>query len=138
MSEEKNSLIFDTGDFLLELRARIYEGDPEVNNVALYVKVGSNGFAGTMEMDVGSGDLDEFIRDVLNMNTTLKGGARIEEPYGDRCYIALEIDKSGHVTVMGMLRTGTQKLQFENSFDQTYLASLAKRLANTDMWQESL
>ena len=136
MPEEKNSMVFDTGGFHLELRAKIYKEDPVVNNVSMFVKVESSGFAGTMEMDVGSVDLDSFIQDVLNMNNYLKGKAGIEEPYGDHCFIALEIDKSGHVTVSGMLRVRTQRLEFENSFDQTYLAVLAKKLAQTDMWQE--
>ena len=129
-------MVFDTGDFHLELRAKIYKEDPVVNNVSMFVKVESSGFAGTMEMDVGSVDLDSFIQDILNMNKYLKGKAGIEEPYGDHCFIALEIDKSGHVTVSGMLRVRTQRLEFENSFDQTYLAVLAKKLAQTDMWQE--
>ena len=138
MSEEKSRLIFDAGDFHLELRARIYQGDPKVNNVSMYVKVESSGFSGTMDMEVGSGDLSGFIRDVLNMNQSLKGKARIEEPYGNHCFIEMEIDKSGHVTVTGMLRVWTQKLEFENSFDQTYLARLAEKLARTDVWQETI
>jgi len=136
MSEEQNSMIFDAGDFHIELRAKIYKDDPVVNNVAMYVAVESNGFAGTMEMDVGSNDLEDFIRDVLIMNKDLKGKARIEEPYGNRCYLELGIDKSGHVTVTGMLKTLAQKLEFENTFDQTYLADLARKLAQTDKWQE--
>ena len=138
MSEEQNCMIFDAGDFHLELREKIYKGDPVINNVLLYVKVESNGFAGTMEMEVGSGELDGFIRDVLNMNKDLKGRAGIMEPYGDHCFMALEIDKSGHVMVTGMLRVSAQKLEFENSFDQTYLACLSKKLAQTDAWQEKV
>ncbi len=137
MSEDQNSMIFETGSFHLELRAKIYKGEPAINNVLMYVKVESNGFAGAGEMDVGSHDLDGFIRDVLQMNKYLRGKARIEEPYGNHCFIALEIDKLGHVTVSGRLIGLTQKLEYENSFDQTYLADLAKKLAQKDMWQET-
>ncbi|MBO4635865.1 MAG: hypothetical protein J5685_01845 [Clostridiales bacterium] len=140
MEDDHNLVRLATEDFELEMRAKVYENDPVINNVLLWVKVRSGGFSGTMEMDVGSIGLEQFIRQMCSMNSSMKGSARIEEPYGgNHCFIEFAMDRTGHISVSGKLAVFPKgKLEFENSFDQTYLSGFIKQLCDTDLWQESL
>ena len=136
MELPSNTIRLEAKDFTLEMHAKVYKDDPVVNNVQLTIKVVSYDFSGAMEMNVGSLDLDEFVRKLTMMYKTLMGEARIEEPYGNKCFINFEIDRTGHVVVNGKLDVFPQKLLFENYFDQTYLEKFVKHLAETDKWQE--
>ena len=105
MEEHPGSVLLKTENFSLELYAKVFKGDPAINNVSLNVRVESDGFAGAMEMEVGSGSsgLGEFIRQILYMNKTLRGKAEISEPYGHHCFIRFEMDKTGQVIVSGKI-----------------------------------
>lgn len=74
------------------------------------------------------------ISSVFGDNAT--ANIRIEEPYGNKCFIYFKIDRTGHVKVNGKLNVFPQQLLFENEFDQTYLEKFVKHLAETDEWQE--
>ena len=136
MELPSNTIKLETKDFTLDMHAKVYKDDPIINNVLLTVKVVSKGFSGAMEMNVGSLELDEFVRKLTMMYKTLKGEARIEEPYGNKCFINFKIGRTGHVKVSGKLVVSSQQLLFENIFDQTYLEKFVKNLAETDKWQE--
>ena len=136
MELPSNTIKLEAKDFTLDMHAKVYESDPIINNVLLTVKVVSDDFSGAMEMDVGAPTLDEFVLKLTLMYCTLKGEARIEEPYGNKCFINFKIDRTGHVEVSGKLVVSSQQLLFENKFDQTYLEKFVKNLAETDKWQE--
>ena len=136
MELPSNTIKLEAKDFTLDMHAKVYKGDPVINNVLLTVKVVSNDFSGAMEMEVGSLGLEEFVQNLTKMYKTLKGEARIEEPYGNRCFINFKTDRTGHVEVNGKLVVWTQQLLFENIFDQSYLEKFVKHLAETDRWQE--
>lgn len=136
MELPSNTIKLEAKDFTLDMHAKVYKDDPIINNVLLTVRVVSYDFSGAMQMDVGSLDLDEFVRKLTMMYKTLKGEARIEEPYGNKCFINFKIDRTGHVKVNGKLNVSPQQLLFENEFDQTYLEKFVKHLAETDEWQE--
>lgn len=89
-----------------------------------------------MTMDVGSMGIEDFIHQMSSMNKNMKGRARIEEPYGNHCFLEFEMDKTRHIQVRGKIAEGTQELLFESVFDQTYLPEFVKQLWNTDAWQE--
>ena len=131
-----NAIKLTAEDFSLEMKAKVYTGDPEINNVLLWVSVVSKNFSGAMEMEVGTLGLDEFIRQMCSMNKDMKGSARIEEPYGNHCFIEFEMDRTGHITTRGRLVDFTHKMEFENTFDQTYLPAFVSKLCNTGIWQE--
>jgi hypothetical protein len=131
-----DKIIFEAGDFSLEMQATTYKNDPEFLNTNLWVAVACGSFAGAMTMDVGTMELEDFVRNMVLMNKDMKGSARIEEPYGNKCFIEFEMGKTGHVKVCGKLIEGMQKLSFESCFDQTYLSGFVKQLSNADAWQE--
>ncbi len=135
--EDNNTARLAAEGFKIEMNARIYKNDPVINNVLLWVKVESGCFSGSMEMNVGSVALEEFLRQMRSMYVSLKGSARIEEAYGNHCFIEFTADKAGHIKVKGKLQVFLQgKLEFENSFDQTYLSGFINRLCDTDSWKE--
>ncbi|MBO4579667.1 MAG: hypothetical protein J5715_05890 [Clostridiales bacterium] len=136
MEDNLNSIKLIAGDFSLEMRAKIFKGDPVINNTNLWVKVVSGNFSGAMQMEVGSLDLEQFVQQICSMNNSLKGRAHIEEPYGNSCFIDFKMNKTGHIKVSGKLKDFDHHLDFENVFDQTYLPGFVKDLCNTDLWQE--
>ncbi len=128
------SVVLDSGNFKLEMSAEIYKNDPAVNNVILHVMVCSDGFVGTMDMDVGINNLNQFVKQIHSMNEVIKGSATLKETYGES-YIGMEMDKTGHIIVSGYLNTLNHKLDFKNKFELHYLDSFDKALSDTDNWQ---
>lgn len=129
--------MIDTKDFKLAFNAQIYKNDPVVNNVILHVVVNSDGFAGSMDMDVGVINLKDFINQIHSMNKKIKGSATLKETYGES-FINMEVDKTGHIVVRGYLNTFSNKLHFENKFELSDLDLFDKALADTKTWQEVL
>lgn len=124
----------ETKNFFLEIRPEVHENDlPFRINTRLSVKVVSYGFSAEAVMDI---DAREFVKFALRLNElyeTLGGSARLEEPYGMRCYIEFIACGRGHIQVKGEVHNGTnhgyeQKLAFENEIDQTDLKTFAKAL----------
>lgn len=136
MEAKLNAARLDAGDFRLEMRAAIYKTDPAFLNTNLWVSIVCGNFSGAMTMDVGSMGIEDFIHQMSSMNKNMKGRARIEEPYGNYCFLEFEMDKTRHIQVRGKIAEGTQELLFESVFDQTYLPEFVKQLWNTDAWQE--
>ena len=137
MKDNPNSIKLVAGDFSLEMRAKIFKGDPVINNANLWVSVVSGNFSGAMQMDVGSLDLEQLVQQICSMNKHLKGKARIEEPYSNHCFIEFETDKKGHIKVRGKLMDLDHRLDFENVFDQTYLPGFVRQLCDSGSWQEA-
>ncbi len=119
--------------FLLEFFPEIHEQDfiyPV--NVTLGVKVYSYGYSADTFMDVGVQGIAEFALQLKGLYETLKGEARLEEPYSVHNYIEFIAETGGHIRVMGRLNKSafgcTQEINFENEIDQTYLRTFINRL----------
>lgn len=124
----------ETENFLLELKPKVQQNDfPYPVNTSLNVKVSSYGFSAEAVMDIDVRGLADFAVHLNELYETLKGSARLEEPYGAHCYIEFMACTGGHIRVKGDIHNGMaygyeQELSFENKIDQTYLRSFAKSL----------
>ncbi len=99
----------------------------------MYIHVESCGFAGDASMDIDIKQFAEFCVDLSKLYDTLKGSARIQEPFGYRQFIEFTTDKLGHIYISGMIRSESEfvhALQFENSVDQTALKDFSKELTD--------
>lgn len=123
-----------TENFMLELDPKIYQEDIGLPiNTLLSVKVNSYGFAGACEMDIDARKLAVFSMQLKEMQETLKGTVKLEEPYGEHNYIEFITAERGHIKVRGYLSENAygdeHELTFENEFDQTYLKPFAQALS---------
>lgn len=124
----------ETENFLLELEPEVHQDDlPFPINTSLSIKVFSHGFSAESVMDIDVRGLADFAVHLNELYETLKGSARLEEPYGVHCYIELMACCRGRVKVKGDIHNRNafgdeQELTFENEFDQTYLKSFARAL----------
>ena len=78
-------------------------------------------------MDIDIKQFKVFVSEIEKLYNTLKGSAEITEPYGKQ-HIKFSAGRTGHIYVAGILSSNGadehfQSLEFENSFDQTYLKS---------------
>lgn len=127
----------ETETFMIELSLKVYEEDvkkqiPE--NSVLNVKIISDNFAGAAYMDVDIREFCVFAKELLDLYHSLSGCAGIKEVYSES-FLEFNAVNGGHIRVNGYLdnkgHSGyTQKLFFENEFDQTYLKQFAKELFN--------
>lgn len=121
-------------NFLLELNPVIYENDLSFPvNTDLNIKVSSYGFCADSVMDIDVRGLADFAVSLNRLYETLKGSARLEEPYGVHSYIEFTAFRGGHINVKGYVHNGNaygyeQELTFENELDQTYLKSFVRDL----------
>lgn len=128
----------ETENFLLEMGPEVHENDLSFRvNTNLSVKVVSYGFSAEAVMDIDVRELVEFALRLNELYETLEGSARLEEPYGMRCYIEFTACGRGHIKVRGEVHNGMayeheQKLTFENEIDQTDLKTFAKALLADD------
>lgn len=121
-------------DFSLELTPIVQQVDfsyPVANS--LRVQVLSQGFSVDSIIDIDEISLADFAIKLHNMYKTLKGTARLEEPYSLHCFIEFTAKNRGYIGVKGYihnkLRMGCeQEIRFENEFDQTYLKDFADSL----------
>ncbi len=124
----------ETDTFILELSPEIHEQEFTYPvNVYLGVKVFSHGYLADTFMDVGVNGIAGFALQLKDLYETLKGDARLEEPYSVHNYIEFIADTGGHIRVMGRLNNKsafgyTQEINFENEIDQTYLREFVSRL----------
>lgn len=122
--------------FLLVLKTIIFETDIEYpNNTILEVCLESDGFSAKTTMDIDIKEFRLFVSQINDLYETLKSKTEIKEPYGKQ-FIAFSADKKGHILVSGLLHNNYknenyQSLQFENTFDQTYLKAFISSL-NSD------
>lgn len=121
-------------NFLLELSPVIYESDLSFPvNTSLGIRVFSYEFSAESAMEIDVHGLADFAVCLNKLYETLKGSAKLEEPYGAHSYIEFIACSGGHIEVRGRIHNGNaygykQELVFENEFDQTYLKCFAKDL----------
>ncbi|MBQ3161774.1 MAG: hypothetical protein IJC04_06570 [Oscillospiraceae bacterium] len=125
-------ITLDTGKFSLTLNPEIYFSDIEYpENTILHIQLYSNGFSAKTTMDIDFKEFKIFISEINNLYNTLKGSTTITEPYGSQ-KITFSANKTGHIDVSGSLSSITDgyshSLEFENSFDQTYLKDFIAEL----------
>ena len=122
----------DAKRFTLTLIPEIYRADIYCSeDTLLYVQLKSNVFSAATTMDIHFEEFKIFISEINELYNTLKGSAAITEPYSSQ-KIAFTADKMGHIEVTGNLTSMTDgyshSLEFENSFDQTYLRDFVQSL----------
>ena len=124
----------ESENFLLEFNPTVYENDLSFAvNTSLGIKVFSYGFSADSVMDIDVRGLAGFSISLNRLYETLKGSARLEDPYGVHSYIEFIACSGGHIKVKGSIHNGNaygyeQELAFENELDQTYLKSFVKAL----------
>lgn len=122
--------------FSLVLKTNVFYSDIQYPiDTILEVILESDGFCACTTMDINIKEFREFVSDINNLYETLQGSTAIKEPYGEQ-NIQFSVDKTGHVFVSGLLhnnyRNGhNQLLEFENSFDQSFLKSFVSSLNET-------
>lgn len=123
----------DAVDFKLELSLKIWDDIfPCPNDSLLKIYVFSNHFSAETEIDIGVKDFVEFAVKLKYMYDNLKGEAKITEAYSDRNFINFSVDKRGYFRITGRLygmkEFCTQKIEFENDVEQTYIRDFAYSL----------
>lgn len=123
----------ESNTFSLVLNPNIYYSDIQIPaNTSLKITLKSSGFCAQTSMDIDIKEFKVFISEIEKLYNTLKGNAEMTEPYGKQ-HIKFSADRTGHIYVTGMLSSNGsdgyfQSLEFENSFDQTYLKSFVYSL----------
>ena len=127
--------ILDADDFSIIFELEIFENDLEYpTNTIFHVTVQSCGFSGNASMDISIKEFAKFCCNLSTLYDSLKGNAKIQEPYGYKQYIEFSADKLGHILVNGIIKSGsefTHELKFENVIDQTILYRFQKELIET-------
>lgn len=119
--------------FDLSLNFRVFDSDIQYgSNTILSVCVSSSGFSATATMDIDIKRLPFFCNELKNVYDSLNGKARLQEAFGDQ-YIEFCGDGKGHIGIAGQLESNgsdgfSQKLQFENRIDQTFLPAFLASL----------
>ena len=87
------------------------------------MRIEIDGFAGDVEIYLDVSDIVRFQEELNRMNENVAGVAEIKT-LENQFYLSLEMDNLGHVEASGFLCDGerSNKLSFEFSFDQTFLA----------------
>lgn len=117
--------------FCLRFSLHIEEADTSFPiNTLLTVYVKSNDFSAKADIDIDIKAFADFAIQLKTVYDTLSGEASIREPYGCQRYIKFEADKSGYISVSGLLCDDHEanELRFYNSFDQTHLKLFAEGL----------
>lgn len=123
-----------TENFMIKLETQVFEGDisyPE--NTSLKISVKSNGFSAMTTMDIDIKELAQFAIDLKALYNSLKGSAKLQEPYGSHNYFEFLSKGDGYIIVKGSLRNSSrngciQELNFTNKFDQTYLKTFQEEI----------
>ena len=129
-----NTILLECENFSLSLDFQVFESDISYpSNTILSVSVSSEGFSASTTMDIDIKDIQTFCNELQKTYDSLKGEAKIQEPYGNQQYILFTGDKKGHIFVSGMLNSNGangfwQELKFENCLDQTFLPQFLRKL----------
>ena len=107
----------------------------EYIDVFLQVQVESPFFSvGVAQMLIDFNDFKKFYSDLNKLYNTLKGTSKIEDLHKDQ-YIEFKADKRGYIHIESCLKYSYYnnsnlyyKLNFEYSFEQTYLQKFVKGL----------
>ena len=130
-----NTFLLESESFSLSLGFDVFESDISYPfNTVLTVSVSSAGFSASTKMDIDIKDIPTFYYELQKVYDSLKGEAKIQEPYGNRQYILFSGDKKGHILVSGVLNSNGaegfwQELKFENCIDQTFFPQFLKKLS---------
>ena len=131
-----NTPIIDTSQFKIKLQMNVFEADVAYpSNAIMTVAVDSDGFSAVTDMDVDIKQLIRFTDDLTELYNTLKGVAKIQEPYDMQQFIEFSGDGKGHIYISGKLNSfgqngSAQELKFENSIDQTSLPEFISNLSD--------
>ena len=126
----------ETSQFKIKLQIKVFDSDLNYHsNTIMTVAVDSDGFSAVADMDVDIKQLIAFTDDLTILYNTLKGVAKIQEPYGMQQFIELSSDGIGHIYISGKLNSfgqngSAQELKFENSVDQTCLPKFISNLSD--------
>ena len=129
-----NTILLECENFSLSLDFQVFESDISYpSNTILSVSVSSEGFSASTTMDIDIKDIQTFCNELQKTYDSLKGEAKIQEPYGNQQYILFTGDKKGHIFVSGMLNSNVangfwQELKFENCLDQTFMPQFLRKL----------
>ena len=128
-----NTVLLESESFSLSLDFEVFESDISYpSNTILTVSVSSAGFSASTTMDIDIKRLPFFCNELKNVYDSLNGKARLQEAFGDQ-YIEFCGDGKGHIGIAGQLESNgsdgfSQKLQFENRIDQTFLPAFLASL----------
>lgn len=126
----------ETSQFKIKLQIKVFDSDLNyLSNTIMTVAVDSDGFSAVADMDVDIKQLIAFADDLTKLYNTLKGVAKIQEPYGMQQFIEFSGDGIGHIYISGKLNSfgqngSAQELKFENSVDQTCLPKFISNLSD--------
>lgn len=126
----------ETSQFKIKLQIKVFDSDLNYHsNTIMTVAVDSDGFSAVADMDVDIKQLIAFTDDLTKLYNTLKGVAKIQEPYGMQQFIEFSSDGIGHIYISGKLNSfgqngSAQELKFENSVDQTCLPKFISNLSD--------
>ncbi len=129
-----DTILLESESFSLLLDFQVFESDISYpSNTILTVSVSSVGFSASTTMDIDIKDIPTFCNELQNLYDSLKGEAKIQEPYGNQQCILFSGDKKGHILVSGMLNSNCangfwQELKFENCIDQTFLPKFLRKM----------
>lgn len=130
-----DTILLESESFSLSLDFQVFKSDISYpSNTVLTVSVLSAGFSASTIMDIDIKDIPTFCYQLQKVYDSLKGEAKIQEPYGNQQYILFSGDKKGHILVSGMLNSNGangfwQELKFKNCIDQTFLPKFIKELS---------
>jgi len=105
----------------------------------MYLDIYSRGFSVTKEFYIELIQMDKFIKEIEQMNKTLKGLALMKPLYEEE-YIEFNCDKCGHINVKGEIFEHSeisQHLKFEFVTDQTCLPDFINDLKKCITTQSS-
>ena len=88
-----------------------------------HLKIASSSFAGSILATFESEPMEVFIRQLDELNRTLKGTAQLKPTY-DSWFINFEATATGAIEISGHIEESVNALDFEFRTDQTCLATL--------------
>ncbi len=131
-----NTLGIETSQFEIKLQLNVFDTDVDYpSNTVMNVAVYSDGFSAVADMDIDIKQLIVFKDNLAELYNTLKGVAKIQEPYGMQQFIEFSGDGKGYIQISGKLNSfgqngSAQELKFENSIDQTCLPEFISNLSD--------
>ena len=129
-----NTFILEDESFKLSLTFQVFKSDIAYpTNTIISVFVSSAGFSASTSMDVDIKEVSGFCDRLNEIYTTLKGEAKISEPFGYEQNICFKGDGCGHIFISGKLHSNGayglyQELKFENTLDQTHFPAFLKKI----------
>ena len=121
--------VLQAGDFRLEFDAAIFDSDIDSPvNAYLFVRVKNDDYCGSAQLEIDIKQFAAFVTALKGVYDSLKGSARLAEPYGNSGEITFAAETLGHISVSGYIGSQqfrnslkTNKLYFHAEFDQTFM-----------------